>query len=173
MNKKKIFCIGMTKTGTTSLMKALRILGYKVANVYTKANYKKFDAIVGDQLCTIPINFLKTKHPNDLFILTYRTSVEIWWDSIYNFARQENKVNDETVKRIRKLIYGYDMPEDFNKNDFINIYISRFNQGMNLFNGTDNFLNICFENGEGWTELCRFLKKDIPNIDFPHSNKRK
>jgi hypothetical protein len=27
------------------------------------------------------------------------------------------------------------------------------------------------DEGHGWKELCGFLNKEIPNIDFPHENK--
>ena len=37
---------------------------------------------------------------------------------------------------------------------------------------TENILhmNIC-DDGDGWRELCKFLNKEIPNIEFPYENK--
>jgi hypothetical protein len=32
-------------------------------------------------------------------------------------------------------------------------------------------LEICWEKGHGWKELCAFLGKDIPKIALPHENK--
>ena len=41
-----------------------------------------------------------------------------------------------------------------------------------LFKNNINYLdmNIC-DNGDGWEKLCKFLDKEIPNIDFPYKNK--
>ncbi|GAB4249290.1 MAG: hypothetical protein Kow0079_01850 [Vicingaceae bacterium] len=40
--KEKVFCIGFSKTGTTSLEQALNILGYKVCNGHYNNNYSNY-----------------------------------------------------------------------------------------------------------------------------------
>ena len=48
--------------------------------------------------------------------------------------------------------------------------------GRDGSNGTQNNninylnMNIC-DNGDGWEKLCKFLDKEIPDVDFPHKNK--
>ena len=35
----------------------------------------------------------------------------------------------------------------------------------------NNFLEVCWEHGHGWNELCEFLNLNVPKyVDFPHSN---
>ena len=34
-----------------------------------------------------------------------------------------------------------------------------------------DLLNVCWETGSGWQELCAFLGKPVPEIPFPHENK--
>jgi hypothetical protein len=33
------------------------------------------------------------------------------------------------------------------------------------------FLDVCWEKGDGWEKLCRFLGRDIPEGPFPHANR--
>lgn len=37
----------------------------------------------------------------------------------------------------------------------------------------DDFLEVNWENGDGWELLCDFLGKEIPDRPFPHANKGK
>lgn len=102
-NKRKIFCVGANKTGTTSLKKALEDLDYVVGNQYLSSrlipHYKNenFDEII--EFCKsaqvfqdIPFSFPHTyKHldkayPNAKFILTVRDSPEQWYDSLISFV---------------------------------------------------------------------------------------
>jgi hypothetical protein len=45
---------------------------------------------------------------------------------------------------------------------------------LSNFGNSENILhmNIC-DDGDGWEKLCKFLNKEIPNIDFPHKNRNK
>jgi hypothetical protein len=40
------------------------------------------------------------------------------------------------------------------------------------FRGRDSdFMEVCWEMGTGWEELCAFLKCDVPGGPVPHANK--
>ncbi len=73
---------------------------------------------------------------------------------------------------MNKIVYGYE-----NLNEHKNEYIAKYNQHneevRKYFKGKDNFIELCFENGDGWEKLCAFLGKDIPNTPFPNLNKAK
>ena len=50
-------------------------------------------------------------------------------------------------------------------------YIRHYNTAKNYFeNRAEDFLIINIIEGEGWEKLCPFLKKKIPNKEFPHLN---
>ena len=55
---------------------------------------------------------------------------------------------------------------EIHKEEFID-YILKQNKHLKVLH-----FNVC-DNNDGWKELCGFLNKKIPNIDFPHANKRR
>lgn len=101
--KVKYFCIGRNKTGTTSLERAFRDLGYPVgdqrkAEVITGKHYfdGNFDPIVkycktAQVFQDVPFSYPDTyKHldqayPGSKFILTVRDNSEQWYNSITRF----------------------------------------------------------------------------------------
>jgi hypothetical protein len=102
IGKQKIFCIGLNKTGTTSLNKALVDLGIVVASEseakplfksWVKRDFKsiikfcKRAQAFQDSPFSFPYTFetLDKAYPNSKFILTIRDSDEQWYHSITNF----------------------------------------------------------------------------------------
>ncbi|MFS1512932.1 sulfotransferase family protein [Chengkuizengella sp. SCS-71B] len=125
----KIFCIGRNKTGTTSLQKAFRDLGYTVGN-QQKAELlmddyiyrKNFDSIINycktaDVFQDIPFSLPETyKHldkayPDSKFILSIRDNSEQWYSSITRFHAKlfgKGKIPTiEVLKNARYLYKGY------------------------------------------------------------------
>jgi len=35
----------------------------------------------------------------------------------------------------------------------------------------EDFLEVCWEEGDGWEEICDFLGHDVPEAEFPHRKK--
>jgi hypothetical protein len=166
----KVFCIGYVKTGTTSLHKALKILGYRTVkipyiNLYWKNKFDKYIIKLQnssyDAFCDFPIGYkdlykqIDKSIPNSKFILTIRDKnsfgmsfenyfkSSLVWNPDYTILTEE--ILNEAEKR---------------NNEIINYFKEKPNQLL--------ILNII--NGEGWKELCTFLKKEIPNFPFPHKN---
>lgn len=99
----KYFCIGRNKTGTTSLEKAFKDLGFIVGNQYdAEALYdKSFDFLQVDDILAycnsaqvfqdLPFSmfdivpYLDIAFPNAKFILTIRDSPEEWYNSLVKF----------------------------------------------------------------------------------------
>jgi hypothetical protein len=98
----KVFCIGMNKTGTTSLEGALKQFGYKLGNQiegelllheYGKRNFKTIidfchtAEAFQDVPFSLPFLFITLDQifPNAKFILTIRDSTEQWYNSMVNF----------------------------------------------------------------------------------------
>jgi len=185
----KIFCIGLNKTGTSSLHTAFGILGFKSAhfkcdegNIKTiiTDNYRHYnrklltgiehyDCISDWNNPAINLLFkqLDREHPNSKFILNTR-DMNRWIES-----RKKHILRIPNLEELRN-----EMPE----NDYYNLNISSWiteyeqlhcevieyfeNRGCDLL-----VFNI--EEGDGWNELCRFLSLPTPKCNFPHSNKAK
>ncbi|EDZ95792.1 TPR repeat-containing protein [Limnospira maxima CS-328] len=98
----KIFCIGRNKTGTTSLEKALRDLGFKLGNQragellikdWALRNFQPiFElAYTADAFQDIPFSLpytyqaLDQHFPNAKFILSIRNNAQDWYESMVRF----------------------------------------------------------------------------------------
>ena len=174
---RKVFGIGLNKTGTKTLGKSMSILGYTnksydlhLLQEYAKGNYYPIfnECELNDSFEDWPwpllYQELDSKYPDAKFILTYRATPEIWYESLCKHSLRTGP----TIAR--KIAYGYEMPQDY-KQHHINFYTNHYRDVVNHFNGKENkLLTMCFENGDGWKKLCSFLEMPIPENDFPHEN---
>ena len=122
--KSKIFGIGLSKTGTTSLYAALHILGFRAGTFrhmkalgledwfkgdFTKDYLQEYDAVTDAPLTTMYPE-LDERYPNSRFILTLRP-VESWLVSIEKQFRKSVKRGKlrggEYNKNVRLMTYGY------------------------------------------------------------------
>lgn len=178
----KIFGIGVARTGTTTLAKALEILGYKsvhvecnVMEVSKDDGYDRFsinnkvlednEAIIGTPLCPCH-KMLAEKYPDSFFILTIRDS-ESWLKSC-SLSFTEKLAMDENHHALHRWLYDSIL---YDKEKFMKGYM---NYVVKVLNGNNKnrllLYNIC--SGSGWQPLCNFLGKDIPDCPFPHESKR-
>lgn len=178
MEKIKVFGIGLPKTGHTSLTEALRILGYKSAkatigclNTDLSLKYDildKFEALTDTPLTKRYVD-LDNKYDAKFILLT--RNINTWLKSCENWFSFENMSKAPDYFLLHKSIFGDGF---YNKELFIKVFIDYYNTLYDYF--TEGYstkyiiLDIC--SGDGWKEICEFLKKDIPNIKFPHLNKR-
>ncbi len=110
-----------------------------------------------------------------MFVLTTRKTDEIWYKSQCKHYDKNMSVNEYYKKYTpitNKIVYGYENPNE-HKNEYIAKYNQHNKEVREYFKGKNNFIEMCFENGDGWEKLCAFLGKDIPNTPFPHRNKAK
>jgi hypothetical protein len=101
-NKPKIFCIGLNKTGTTSLGKAMKDFGFipgnqseaeLLFNDWVKRDFKKIinycktAEFFQDVPFSYPYTFaiLDQAFPKSKFILTVRDNPEQWYNSLINY----------------------------------------------------------------------------------------
>jgi hypothetical protein len=172
----KIICVGFHKTGTSTLDEALKILGYKVIGLrldlakyllngdYSKALKiaDKYDAFQ-DNPWPILYKELDKKYPNSKFILTIREDQK-WLKSIVNHFGGDNT-------GMRKWIYGESDPKG-NEELYLKRYQKHNQDVIEYFKDRkEDLIIVSWEKGDGWNEICTFLGKQIPNQDFPHSNK--
>ena len=123
--KEKIFCIGLGKTGTTTLEKTLFDLGYSLGiqrkgellvEDWAKRNFNKIiqlahtaDAFQDIPFC-LPYTFqiLDVHFPNAKFILTIRENSEEWYSSVIRFHGKlfgENKRIPPTIEDLKQASY--------------------------------------------------------------------
>ena len=175
----KIFGIGLPRTGTTSLSQCLQHLGYthvkyredllmdiainkSLTNAFQTID--KFDSC-SDLPWPLIYQELDKQFIDSKFILTVRKDSETWINS-YSFL-----VRKRPNTKPRELVYGYSSPVN-HEADYINKY-ERHNQNVrDYFKGEPNKLLVCcWELGSGWSEVCSFLDKEKPGVEFPHTNK--
>lgn len=101
-NKQKVFCIGFNKTGTTSLEKAMRDLGFIVGDQreaellfddWIKRDYRKLikycktAVFFQDSPFSHPYTFIAIDQafPGSKFILTVRDNADQWYDSLIRY----------------------------------------------------------------------------------------
>lgn len=175
----KVIGLGFHKTGTTTLGDCLRILGYKHISAdrrsfvdYQRNNLEKVLKKMEkyDSFEDWPWPFLYeeayNRFPSSKFILTRRTNERVWFNSLNNHVASGKGEGFQ----YRRYIYGYDKPSD-NKELHIQMYIEHNEKVREYFSDKkEQFLEICWEEGDSWKELCSFIGEKIPNIPLPHSN---
>jgi hypothetical protein len=172
----KIICIGMHKTGTTTLGLALIELGYNVLgartdvaelllNEHTNKVLKitePFDALQ-DVPWALLYKELDKKYPGSKFILTTRDEKK-WLHSVLNHFR-------DTYIPLHEWIYGVRTAKG-NEDVYLSRYKQHYTEVYQYFkNREDDLLILSLTDGDGWEKLCNFLDLPVPKKKFPHSNK--
>lgn len=179
-SRPKVFGIGLSKTGTSSLTEALTTLGYRAAHNPTDdgtllalltgtiqcAALEKNDAVC-DIVFSRHFRELDRLYPNSLFILTERdkaswhASCERHWASRkVSLSRLWNEdLVDFNVYGTAKYRFSlFDVAYDAHYRAVSEYFADRPGRLLHL--------NIC--SGERWKPLCAFLKRPIPLVPFPH-----
>lgn len=183
--KEKVFCIGFHKTGTTSLGRALEILGYRNSHGagvlrqrlgnqrfmdhlsqnklepffdYTK-EYDSFN----DNPWYLIYSQLLERFPEARYILSIRDD-DKWLKSAQRFF-------GHSQNPIRQYIYGQDM---INGNE--ELYLKRYQRHNSevqklFFDKGNDLLVVDIDENEKWKKLCSFLDCTVPNTQFPHENR--
>ena len=181
----KIFCIGLNKTGTTSIGDAFKILGYArfgwrpgvSGPLVMRWHEGKFDPFLRvireheafeDLPWPLVYREIESRFENARFILTTRAGEDVWLRSIQkHIKRGSNWVG-------HYLIYGsYDPVADAEM--YLNRYRRHNAEVREYFAARpEKLLEMCFEHGDGWEKLCRFLAVEtVPDVPFPHANASK
>lgn len=179
-NQPKVFGIGLNKTGTTTLGQCGKILGLRCTSCDRKLLEdfivrKDFSGITQrvsqydlfeDWPWPLIYRQLDEMFPGSKFILTVRKSEGKWFESL-----KKHSMRTHPLKHCRKLAYGFNFPHKHEK-EHIEFY-RRHNEGVRSYfrERSDDFIELCWENGDGFEALCSFLNCDIPDTPFPHANK--
>jgi hypothetical protein len=175
----KVFCIGLSKTGTYSLDAAFALLGLRAVH-YPSAEemlagrfgvLADFDA-ASDITVSLFYRELDAAYPGSLFVLTTR-DLEPWLESIRaHLARRDSKEYTERTPAamVRERMYGR---ARFDHGLYTEAF-HRHHEGVRAyFRGrTHDLLTVNICEGEGWDRLCPFLGMVAPVAPFPHRHKR-
>jgi len=182
----KIFGLGLSKTGTSSLSEALNMMGIKSIhypfdnNTYNElrsGNYNLSILREYQSIVDIPVApyyaQLDKAFPNSKFILTVRDmkswlrSIDKhwelmmqWWDNYPDFKKFHEFIG--------AVVYG---SIHFNKDRFEYVYRLHERNIKEYFKDRSQdllILDIC--GGEGWEPLGEFLSIEVPDAPFPHAN---
>jgi hypothetical protein len=170
----KVFCLGLSKTGTVSVCKALELLGLKSAHYVGVEEFDEYD-VVGDSPVPVVYKILDEKHPGSKFILTTRDP-EKWVNSFEkHFERWsiEEKTLSGTARAdsvlTRYQLYGTVL---FDRDKMLAGF-HRYHEDLYEYfsDRPDDLLVIDITREAGWEEICDFLSLSVPeNISFPKSN---
>ena len=172
----KIFCLGLSKTGTNSLTNALNILGFRAVHWhYTKKvfsydgnsivihedKFTDYDAFSDTPIARIYPE-LDRMFPGSKFILTLRDELK-WVESFRN--QFEKGIPDEFEAHLHRDLYGTD---SFDRELCLEAFQNHTSKVNDYFKDRENDLLVMnITEGDGWDKLCEFLGKEIPEIEFP------
>ncbi|MGW8159184.1 sulfotransferase family protein [Desulfoprunum sp.] len=180
-NSLKIFGIGLNKTGTTTLGRCGKILGYRytecdrglLEDVVLRNDFarigqtvERFD-LFEDWPWPLIYKDLDRMYPGSRFILTIRKNENVWLDSL-----KSHSLRTPPLQHCRKLAYGYNFPHG-HEQEHLELYRRHNDNVRAYFKDRDrDFLEICWENGDGFEKLCNFLGREVPAVPLPHANKK-
>lgn len=199
--KNKIFVIGFNKTGTTSVLHALRefdlIIGnQKVAEWLLEDIIKKnYEPLF--EYCTtaeafqdIPFSipevytYLDKKYPNSKFILTIRTNPEQWFNSIVKFhgklwangniPTKADLANANYVQKGYALKYINQVFGEsyYDKKHYIDVYNQHNNAVSQYFKDRPNdLLVVNVEDKDSYIHFCNFIGQTPVRETFEWKNK--
>lgn len=162
----KIFGIGLSRTGTTSLTTALNMLGYRVEHYFH--DLTRLEWLDGGTDTPIAHCFeeLDLRYPGSKFIYTVRDR-KSWLESCArHFSGKPASPEDEAL---RIAIYG---TTGFDHVLFEQAYERHEQRVLSHFRGReDDLLTMEICAGEGWERLCAFLDREVPEQPFPRQNR--
>jgi hypothetical protein len=171
MTRQKVFCIGLGKTGTTSLKEALRILDYRLIRLPLDwKGITDFDAALPGVSAAMFAE-LDAAYPDSKFILTVR-EVDGWLKSIerdMGLKRGVDRLRRAEREKVLKMKYGR---TSFDREAFRASYHEHEAKVRQYFEDRpDDLLVLNVTTSAGWEPLCNFLGVPVPDEPFPNVNK--
>jgi len=166
---RKIFGIGLSRTGSQTLNDSLDMLGYRSRFVVIDDD---LDAILPhfDAFTHFPLveryEELDRRFPGSKFILTIREREEWLRSCEYRITLASANASPVSLALLRR-VYG---TESFDRELFSETYDRFHTQVKQHFQGRDSsllVLDIC--GGDGFEKLCPFLGNELPAQAFPYN----
>ncbi len=181
----KVFGIGLNKTGTKTLAKHLKALGfrhrsYDSPNVTESPSFDLWEAKEIDALLSIMDNFdscedwpwpllyreLDERFVDSKFVLTIRRSADAWYQSLCKMA-----VRIGPLPLYEKSVYGSSMPHG-RKQALVQIY-NRHNAAVEAYfaDRPGKLLKLCWETNNDPKQLTDFLGAGHIELASAHVNR--
>jgi hypothetical protein len=183
---RKVFGLGLSKTGTSSLGEALNVLG--IRTIHYPSDESTFECLRNGRYrlpileeyqgaVDIPVApffaQLDAEYPGSRFVLTIRDpqawlrSVALHWElMLEGWHRYPHFQRFQEF--ISACVYG---SIGFSRERFLYVYEThRRNVERYFADRPGDLLVIDICGGEGWEALCPFLGVEIPETPFPHAN---
>ncbi|MEO1000447.1 MAG: sulfotransferase [Pseudomonadota bacterium] len=178
----RVVGIGLNKTGTTSLKLALTELGWRhmkrTPRLFKHWRQGNLDALFAEAEAfesfedwPWPLAFREAYArwgDGARYILTRRKSPEAWVESLKRHA-----LRTPPDRNPRKRIFGHDYPHG-KEAEHIVFYQSHLEEVRAFFAAPERrplFAELSWDDGDGWAELCAFLREQAPDLPFPHGNR--
>ena len=176
----KVLGIGLGRTGTTSLARALQILGYKTKHcpdfylgeggelIISSEDVREYEALT-DEPTILVFKDVDREYPGSKFILTTR-EMDGWLTSIVNNgnALREFRRQSPAIPVLFEVLYG---SSTFDRDIYAEAHHRHVVAVRDYFSDRPQDLlvmDICA--GDGWEKMCPFLSKPIPDRPFPERN---
>ena len=179
----KVFGIGLSRTGTTSLTEALRLLGYNAVHcplsivAFNGTGLKLSPRVVGrfDAFTDSPVarmyQELDDAFPGSKFILTVRP-LDKWLNSVRRM--RPSFVLLKALPKVRQLARDLCGTTSFSDDTALErAFINHSRRVREYFGGRldRDLLVLDVAAGDAWERLCAFLGKEKPSLTFPHCNR--
>lgn len=164
-----VWDIGLPRTGTKTFCNAIKLLGYKKVKHNPRFDLLARLEAASDIGCVIFYKYLDYKHPDSKFVLCTR-DLDSWLASI-QFICEKYPSTDKDIAILRRMLLYESVT--FNRQKFIDAYYRHHEDVRRYFRDRPmDLLEMNIIEGDGWEKLCPFLELPIPEVPFPHFNKR-
>lgn len=175
----KIVGVGVHKTGTSTLGTALQILGFswtgwnlETASIYKHGHIDALLDMMADFECFEDAPWFLMyqeafrRYPDLKLVLTRRRNMDVWFESLTKHIDR----SPPDAFSFRETIYGTNDLRSA-KSHVIDTHRRHIDETREFAEKNDvPLLEVCWEEGDGWPELCDFLGRSEPNVAFPHTN---
>lgn len=183
----RVFCVGMNKTGTSTLKHCFEILHLgpiaspktydreirrQIEHFYKHKTYDEMLDLAEHYKAfeDRPWNMwtmyrhAHQRFPDSRFILTVRDP-ESWWRST---ERWITVTKPGVMARYEQHLRVHEP----SKESMTESYLRYNSEVQAYFEGTGQLLVMDIEKGDGWEKLCAFLGLPVPDREFPHANRQ-
>jgi hypothetical protein len=181
--REKVFGIGLSRTGTTSLTEALRMLGYKAVHCplsivafngkglkLSTDIVKQFDAFTDSPVARV-YRELDQTFPGSKFVLTTRP-IDKWMDSMRRMRPSFTLLS--VLPKVRQLARDLGGTASFGDEDALARGFINHNRNVREYFGErvgKDLLVLDVSASDAWERLCGFLGHKSQARAFPHYNR--
>ncbi len=160
MKKEKVFCLGMSRTGTKSFAVGMKKLGYNPCHnggrPLTEELLNTYNAFSDSNTCMFHYEYLYNRFPNSMFVFSYRDP-EDWADKILDWYNPKHKIsyidwhlNNDYITKVNT------------RKELINFNKWQYNSIIKFFQDKPSqFLPHCVFKGDTFASIAKLIGVDL------------